>query len=112
MKQLVALLTIALVGACSATSDTAPATAVPAAPAVRVLLAGDVMTGRGLTDLFAADGQTVFAGIRHLIKDADLAGFNLESPLTTRPHISDNEGRLQGDPATAAVLAEATSRFL
>ena len=107
MKQLVALLAMALLGACSTTSDPAPTATVPAVPAVRILLAGDVMTGRGLSDLFAADGQEVFAGIRHLIKDADLAGFNLESPLTTRPHTSDNENRLQANPATAAVLAEA-----
>ncbi len=65
------------------------------------------MTGRGLADLFAADNELVFSDVRHLLSGADLAGFNLESPLTNRPHVSDNENRLQGQPATAGVLAAA-----
>jgi poly-gamma-glutamate capsule biosynthesis protein CapA/YwtB (metallophosphatase superfamily) len=74
---------------------------------VRIALVGDVMTGRGVADVLANDPDGVFAGVRHLLAAADLVGGNLESPLTTRPHVSGNENRLEADPATAVLLAEA-----
>ena len=74
---------------------------------MRVLLVGDVMTGRGVASVMQSDPNGVFAGIRHLFAAADVVGANLESPLTDEPHISANENVLEADPATASVLAEA-----
>ncbi|MDJ0924426.1 MAG: CapA family protein [Acidimicrobiia bacterium] len=73
----------------------------------RILLVGDVMTGRGLARLIESDPESVFAGVRHLIAAADIAGANLESPLTGRPHTSANEHMLAGDPKSATTLAAA-----
>ncbi len=74
---------------------------------VRVLLVGDVMFGRGLTEPLARDPGAVFAGVRHILGAADVVGANLESPLTDRPHVSDNKNELEADPAAAVALADA-----
>lgn len=65
------------------------------------------MMGRGVAPGIAAAPDEVFAGVRHLLADADLAAANLESPLTAAPHVSANENRLQADPSTATLLATA-----
>ena len=116
--RLVHLLVVAgLLAGCSGSADstTAPSTTTTTTttiltnggPTARILLVGDVMTGRGLSDLLSNKPEEVFAGVRHLVTAADVAGLNLESPLTTRPHISPNDNQLQADPATAGVLAAA-----
>ena len=46
------------------------------------------MLGRGVAPLAAAGPDAVFAGVRLQIASADLAVANLESPLTTRPHLA------------------------
>ncbi len=76
-------------------------------PTVRILLVGDVMTGRGMATVLDNDADSVFADVRHLLGSADIAGANLESPLTNRVHSSSNENQLEADPATAAHLAAA-----
>ncbi len=76
-------------------------------PTVRILLVGDVMTGRGLTAVMESDPDGVFANVRHILAGADFVGANLESPLTDAPHISANRNKLAADPATAADLAAA-----
>ena len=109
MKVVAALVIVAVVAGCTGTADPTTTTSppLPAEPAVRVVLVGDLMTGRGLAGLLASEPDEVFAGVRHLITAADVAAANLESPLTTLPHVSANENELEGDPATAAVLAAA-----
>lgn len=119
MKVAIALLIAAIVAGCSTTPDPSLAepdsnlaegeatTAAAPEPAVRVLLVGDVMAGRGLADSFAAEPDEMFAGIRHLLTAADIAGANLESPLTALPLASTNENELEADPAAAGVLASA-----
>lgn len=86
-----------------------PATQAPpvARPTIRILLVGDVMTGRGVAPVMVSDPDGVFAGVRHLLAAADVVGANLESPLTDEPHSSANENMLEADPATAEVLAAA-----
>jgi poly-gamma-glutamate synthesis protein (capsule biosynthesis protein) len=74
---------------------------------VRVLLVGDVMTGRGVAAAIGTDPDAVFADVRHLLNAADVAAANLESPLTALPHVSANENMLEADPATAVDLAKA-----
>ena len=74
---------------------------------VRLLFVGDVMLGRDVGPLVAAEGPEFFEGIRYVVSSADLAMGNLESPLTTRPHVSDNPNALEADPAAATLLAGA-----
>ncbi len=54
--------------------------------AARLLFAGDVMLGRGVAKIAAADADGLFAEIRFEVASADIAVANLESPLTSRPH--------------------------
>jgi poly-gamma-glutamate capsule biosynthesis protein CapA/YwtB (metallophosphatase superfamily) len=73
----------------------------------RILLVGDVMVGRDVAPVAAADPEGVFAGVRHDVAGADIAAANLESPLTDRPHVSDNPNALEADPAAAGLVADA-----
>jgi poly-gamma-glutamate synthesis protein (capsule biosynthesis protein) len=109
MKLAATLVIAAVVAGCAATTDTTTTSTLPSPtePAVRVLLVGDLMAGRGLADLFASEPGEMFAGVRHLLTGADLAAANLESPLTTLPHISANENELEADPAAAVAIAAA-----
>jgi len=65
------------------------------------------MPGRGVGPVIETDKDSVFADVRHLIAGADIAAGNLESPLTTLPHVSTNENALEADPAAAVVLRTA-----
>ncbi len=65
------------------------------------------MLGRGVAPVIEADGDSAFEGVRHLLSEADIAGANLESPLTTRPHVSNNVNALEADPRYVSVLAGA-----
>ncbi len=65
------------------------------------------MLGRGVAGSAASNPDEVFAGVRHLLTGADIAGANLESPLTTRPHTSRNENVVLASPDSAAILADA-----
>ncbi len=86
------------------TSGAAPA---PQGGVARILLVGDVMLGRGVAPVAAADPEGIFADVRHVISSADIAAANLESPLTDRLHLSGNPNALEADPATAGLLAAA-----
>ena len=57
--------------------------------------------------MLETDSGSVFADVRHLIAGADIAAANLESPLTTRPHTSENANELEADPAAVSVLEAA-----
>jgi hypothetical protein len=65
------------------------------------------MTGRGVAAAIENDPDAVFGDVRHLLNAADVVAANLESPLTTRPHVSPNENMLEADPDTAMALATA-----
>ncbi len=102
------LLTCLLAAACGEIHQSPVDGALPVTePTVRVLLVGDVMTGRGVASVMTSEADGVFAGVRHLLAAADIAGANLESPLTNEPHVSANENMLEADPATAGALAAA-----
>ena len=86
----------------------APAAGAASRPPVRLLFAGDVMLGRGVAPVAAADPQGLFAGVRDEVSAADLAVANLESPLTLRPHLpAAGPNALEARPASAALLAGA-----
>lgn len=83
----------------------AGADAVTPRSTVRVTLVGDVILGRGIAPAIEGNSGEVFGGVRHLVAGADVAGVNLESPLTLRPHQSSNEHALEADPGGAVLLA-------
>jgi poly-gamma-glutamate synthesis protein (capsule biosynthesis protein) len=104
--------------ACAASADTAPP--VPAAAdipvpgaadvestAVRLLFVGDLMLGRRVAPVAESDPEGVFADVERVVRAADVAFANLESPLTTRPHTSENPYALEAAPETAALVADA-----
>ena len=94
----------------TAPSSSTTTTAYPAsAPrrTVRIALVGDVMLGRGLRGIVANDPDGIFEDVRFLLSDADLAGANMESPLTLRRHIATNPYALEAPPETAGILAAA-----
>lgn len=74
--------------------------------AVRLLFAGDVMLGRGVAQVAKSSPSELFAGIRFEVASADLAMANLESPLTTRAHVSGPDA-LEARPSSARLLKAA-----
>ena len=90
----------------ASSSDSTPSR--HAGPSVHLLFGGDVMLGRGVARISAADPDGLFAGIRFEVASADLAVANLESPLTTRPHDPAlGPNALEASPAAARLLAAA-----
>jgi len=92
-------------------STSGPTPTEPTGPAIAtgtILLAGDVMLGRGVARRTAADPDAAVTGVRDVVRAADLAAANLESPLTTRAH-SPTAGpyALEAPPSRGAVLADA-----
>jgi len=86
-----------------------PAPAATSTPSVTVVSGGDTIGDRGVKAYIAAHGaDAVFAGIAPVLRAADAAWVNLESPLTD---ISDpypgKDVHFQGDPRLAAGLADA-----
>jgi len=77
-------------------------------PTVRVLLAGDVMLGRGVARQTAADPAAALVGVGDQVRASDLAIANLESALTRRAHEpASGPQTLEADPPSAALLARA-----
>ena len=75
---------------------------------VRLVFAGDVMLGRGVARLAAANPPALLAGIRFEVTSADFAIANLKSPLTARPHDpASGPNALEASPASARLLAAA-----
>jgi len=65
------------------------------------------MLGRRVGELAALDPASVFEDVRQVVGGADAALANLESPLTVRPHETDNVHQLEADPALATLIADA-----
>lgn len=76
-------------------------------PAITLTFVGDIMLGRSVGPVAAADPDGVFRDVRHLLRDSDLSFGNLESPLTSLSHQSLNPNVLIADPAMAELLATA-----
>jgi poly-gamma-glutamate capsule biosynthesis protein CapA/YwtB (metallophosphatase superfamily) len=75
---------------------------------VRLILSGDVMLGRGVAGLARARPAAVLGNVAPELRAADLAVANLESPLTSRPHLaSHGPNALEARPATARLLRAA-----
>jgi poly-gamma-glutamate capsule biosynthesis protein CapA/YwtB (metallophosphatase superfamily) len=75
--------------------------------AVRILLAGDVMLGREVAGIVTNDPWSVFQDLTYQVRTADIAVANLESPLTTRPHVAETPYALEADPASARLVTSA-----
>lgn len=79
-----------------------------AEPSVTLICAGDVMLGRDVRRLCASAGDDYpFARLAPLVRRADLAFCNLESPLTGRALRFPRVNALVGAPTMAAALARA-----
>jgi poly-gamma-glutamate synthesis protein (capsule biosynthesis protein) len=102
-----AAFTAALVVAFVACGGVALTREVPASRPITLLLVGDVMLGRGMAPIVAADPAGVFEDVRLVSRGADLALANLESPLTTRAHVSPNPNALEAHPRVASLVAGA-----
>jgi poly-gamma-glutamate capsule biosynthesis protein CapA/YwtB (metallophosphatase superfamily) len=74
---------------------------------VHLLFGGDTMLGRGVAARILDAPGTVFAELRPVVRAADVAVANLESPLTRRPHAVTDPNVLEADPAAARILAGA-----
>jgi poly-gamma-glutamate synthesis protein (capsule biosynthesis protein) len=85
---------------------TAPPPTTPAGTA-RLLFGGDVMLGRRVAPIAAVEGPDLLRDIRFVVSSADVAAANLESPLTSRPHLADTPNELEATPEMAALLAGA-----
>ncbi|MBI4172189.1 MAG: CapA family protein [Actinobacteria bacterium] len=107
LLQIVAVISLACLGAVAcgeATGRAAPSSGTTA----RLLFAGDVMLGRGVAKVAAADPAGLFAGIRFEVTSADFAVANLESPLTSRAHDpASGPNALEAPPASARLFAAA-----
>lgn len=95
---------------CSSTPTTAPVATTPVSMPARgtatIVLLGDVMLGRSVAPVVANDKDSIFEPLRATLADADLALANLESPLTTRPHLL-GDNALEAVPSSAGLLADA-----
>ena len=65
------------------------------------------MLGRAVAGMATADPVGLFEDVRFVIGSADVAAANLESPLTTRPHLDPAVHALEADPAVAPRVAAA-----
>jgi poly-gamma-glutamate capsule biosynthesis protein CapA/YwtB (metallophosphatase superfamily) len=96
--------------ACSASTSSRPAepatTVSSSSSPVRLIFLGDVMLGRGVGVVAAADPGSIFEQLRPAFVGADLVLANLESPLTSRPHTAPGFA-LEADPVVAPLLASA-----
>jgi len=73
------LIVVIVTGACAVGK---PSAGEPA-PTVRVLLAGDISLARGVAIVADSAPSSVFQEVRHVIRSADIAAANLESPFTS-----------------------------
>jgi poly-gamma-glutamate capsule biosynthesis protein CapA/YwtB (metallophosphatase superfamily) len=74
---------------------------------VTLTFVGDIMLGRSVAPVAAADPDGLFRDVRHVLRGSDLTLGNLESPLTTRSQVSPNPNVLIADPETAGLLTGA-----
>jgi poly-gamma-glutamate synthesis protein (capsule biosynthesis protein) len=79
----------------------------PTVEPISLLFVGDLMLGRGVAPIAAADPTGIFEDVRLAVRSADLALANLESPLTSRPHLHPNPNALEADPALVSLVADA-----
>jgi poly-gamma-glutamate synthesis protein (capsule biosynthesis protein) len=107
MQSRVAAGVAALMMAIVACGGVAPTREGPARAPITLLLVGDVMLGREVAPIAAADPAGLFEDVRLVVRRADLALANLESPLTSRPHVSPNPNALEASPALASLVADA-----
>lgn len=89
----------------TATATRAAQPAINAAASAKLLFVGDVMLGRGITPIRKANGNGYpLAPVADLIRRADLAFGNLESPLTNITYFRGGYN-LRAEPAAVESLA-------
>ena len=75
----------------------------PALPTFTLAFGGDVMLGRRVAQALEGNWEAAFIQVRPWLAQADLTFANLESPLTTLPHIAGGYD-LRAAPAAATAL--------
>jgi len=101
-----ALLLLALL---AAEPGSSPAAADPSQPEGPVLVfTGDILLAGRAGDLIAKEGpEAPFAGVREVLRAADLAVGNLECALATGGRAADKQFTFRGSPEAARALAAA-----
>ena len=74
---------------------------------ITLLLAGDVMLGRGVDSVVSTDPLSLFADIEAMVEGADVALANLESPFTTAPLVAAHPYDLRAPVDAASLIADA-----
>jgi len=72
----------------------------PTPPTLILALTGDVMLGRGVAQSLDGEWEAAFAEVAPVLREANLAFANLESPLTTAP-LSASASPVGGDEGRA-----------
>jgi poly-gamma-glutamate synthesis protein (capsule biosynthesis protein) len=72
-----------------------------------LLFAGDLMLGREVEPVARLDPVGMFEDVRFVVREVDIAAANLESPLTTSPHLDPAVHALEADPDLAALIGDA-----
>jgi poly-gamma-glutamate capsule biosynthesis protein CapA/YwtB (metallophosphatase superfamily) len=78
-----------------------------AAGRIRLVFGGDVIFARGVAARIAKTGQSPLRDIAGILRSADIAFVNLESPFSDRPAIAQAEMVFRASPEYARFLAEA-----
>jgi len=94
-----AIVLLLVVGGCG----TGPAT--DDARVATLLFAGDLMLGREVERVAERDPLGLFEDVRFVVRNADIAAANLESPLATRPPAGVHA--LEADPRLADLVGSA-----
>jgi poly-gamma-glutamate capsule biosynthesis protein CapA/YwtB (metallophosphatase superfamily) len=87
--------------------QTAAMTGLHAAGKTRLIFGGDVIFARGVAARIAKTGQSPLRDIAGMLRAADIAFVNLESPFSDRPAIAQAEMVFRASPEYARFLAEA-----
>jgi poly-gamma-glutamate capsule biosynthesis protein CapA/YwtB (metallophosphatase superfamily) len=99
-RKTLVVLALAVVGASLVATERSPGST------ISIALVGDIMLGRGVAPIAAADPSGIFEDIRLVVRTPDLAMGNLESPLTLRVHSSPAPYALEADPTAAHLLSD------
>lgn len=100
-----------------ASATTAPRNPLPGNPALAerlsVAVAGDVMMDRNVSDLIDAEGGAApLEDVAPILKRADVAIVNLETPLSTRGQARDKDVTFRGNPKGIKALTTAGIDFV
>ncbi len=101
VRWLLIALVLVVGGGCGDAGDSPPVRS------ATLLFAGDLMLGREIAPVAEADPAGMFEDVRFVVRSADIAAANLESPLTDRPHLDPAVHALEASPELAGLVGSA-----